>query len=117
MTFANAKEIVMGEVTCQGKPALFSELRLDSKTIPKPLHVYQVRHSDEDSMKAVTVEKQVMVNHRGTLITIDKLDLGRDGIYRLAPDDLNFRRDEIKSLEFFMQQHRIKSRMRDDHER
>jgi hypothetical protein len=117
MTLANAKEIVMGEVTCQGKPALFSELRLDSKTIPKPLYVYHVRHSDEDFLKAVTVEKKVAVNHRGTLITIDKLDLGPGGIYRLAPDDLNFRRDEVKSLEFFMQQHRIKPRVRDDHER
>jgi hypothetical protein len=116
MPLANAKEIVMGEVICQGKPALFSELRLDSKTIPRPLHVYHVRHSDEDWTKPVSVERQVVVNHYGTLITIDKLNLGKDGIYRLDKP-FDFDRNEIKTLEFFMQQHRVKPKARVSHER
>ncbi len=44
-------------VTLFGKPALFTPLRIDRKTVQEGLFAYDIRHSDDDG-NAVTVEKK-----------------------------------------------------------
>jgi len=62
-----------------GQPALLTEDRLDSESVPKGLHLYHVRHSDDDAGVPCTVEPVVRVNHYGAIITTDKIDFrGRD---------------------------------------
>jgi len=116
MGYADARDVIMCEVECQGKPALFSELRLDRKTIHRALHVYEVRHADDDCLKPASVERQVLVNFRGTLITTRPLDLGTEGCY-LLKEGFQFKRSNASTHDEFCSRYRIKEKARDSHER
>ena len=74
------------------KPALFSNGRVDRKTLPDGLYAYDLRGSDFDTGDPIAVEDKVSVNHAGTVILGEPLDLGDEG--RLMLDDnLNFAGD------------------------
>ena len=71
------------------KPALFSNGRVDRKTLPDGLYAYDLRGSDYDSGDPIALEEKVVVNHAGTVILGEPLELGDEG--RLMLDDnLNF---------------------------
>ena len=36
------------EVTIMGKPALFTDFRIDRTTVPEGVYRYELRHGDED---------------------------------------------------------------------
>ena len=116
MAYADAREIVMCEVSCQGLPALFSELRLDWATVPDRYFVYEVRHADADVLRPVSVEEHVSANFRGTLITQRPLCLGRKGCYDLK-QPFDFKKASITTLEGFCARSRINEKARDCHER
>ncbi len=61
-----------------GKEMLFSNARLTRADIPAGWHVYHLRTSD-DGDRFCTVEETVMVNHGGSLISREALDLGPRG--------------------------------------
>lgn len=53
----------------------FIDLRIDPATIPKDKYVYHCRHDDDgDWTTPVTIEKRVLVNFCGTLITETEID-------------------------------------------
>jgi hypothetical protein len=116
MSGADARQIVMCEVACQGVPALFSELRLERSTIPGKLNVYEVRYADTDVLTPACVERRVYANFRGTLITTRPLNLGRGGRYRLK-EPLRFSRANVMPLEEFCARYRVRHKERESHER
>ena len=72
-----------------GKPALFTDLRVDRSTVPAGYHVYDVRGSDSDCGKLNTLERRVLVNHAGTVVTFEPL-LGETQEYRKCNNKFNF---------------------------
>ena len=50
-------------------------------------HYYEIREDDDGCGDPVTLEAGVMVNHFGTLISDDAIDLGPDGYLILTEDE------------------------------
>ena len=67
------------EITVCGKPALFTSIRIKRDTIPDGLYVYDVRHDDECQGIPCEIAPFVMVNHWGTIILAEPLELPDDG--------------------------------------
>lgn len=95
----DAREEEFERVELFGKPALFTNSRIDRTTVPKGLHCYDLRGSDNDPGRPVTVEPKVGVNHAGTVITAEPVDMkGKD--YRPIRGKLNFLGDEAGVMDF-----------------
>ena len=68
---------------------LHADYRVDRRTIPKALFVYDLRGSDYDCGEAVYVEPFVLVNNAGTLISNKEIDFGTK-TYRKIKNKMNF---------------------------
>ena len=65
------KDIIAFEIVRIGgsKDVLFTFKRIDPKTIPDGLYVYDIRHDDDSLGDPVTIEAKVLVNWYGSIIT------------------------------------------------
>ncbi len=78
MTF-NAMTERYEEITVCGKPALFTSIRIKRDTVPDGLYAYDVRHDDECRGIPCEIAPFVMVNHWGTIILAEPLELPNNG--------------------------------------
>ena len=79
------------EVEIFGKPALFSNGRVAAADIPEGMFRYNLRGSDYDPGMPICIEQHVAVNHAGTILINQELDLGEDGRLMFTEDaGLNF---------------------------
>jgi hypothetical protein len=101
----NAREEDFEHVELFGKPALFTNSRVVRSSVPKGFYCYDLRGSDYDPGKPVTVENIVAVNHAGTVLTPEPVDIPKEGFRRLK-DGLNFL-GECLSLDDFCEEHGI----------
>lgn len=91
MAFFNAMAEQFDEITVCGKPALFTSIRLDRNTIPDCLYAYDVRHDDDCLGIPCEIAPYVLVNHWGTIILAEPLELPDDGRrYIDEEDDWNY---------------------------
>lgn len=72
-----------------GKPALFTNSRIDRDTMPEGFYCYDLRGSDYDPGKPVTVEKSVSVNFAGAVLMPESLDFKGKELRRVS-GKLNF---------------------------
>ena len=77
------------EVEIFGLPALFSNGRIPQEKVPEGLYCYDLRGSDYDPGEPVTVERRVIVNHAGAVLTLLPLPIPDRGYLRLG-EGLNF---------------------------
>lgn len=68
-----------------GTPALFTNERLTKESIPDGLHLYHLRHSD-DASRFSSLEKFVMVNFGGCVITKEPIELGENDCITFCDD-------------------------------
>ena len=59
-------------------------VRVKEEERKKEWNYYDNRHADDDGFEPVTVEGEVRVNHFGTLVTKEPINLGRDGYKNLS---------------------------------
>lgn len=90
-----------------GKPALFTEERIDRDGVPGNLYMYETR-SAEGFGDPLMLEPFVMVNFAGTVITTEPLDFGGEKFLSLGEcgsDDyaLNFVGEEMNMQEWLAQ--------------
>lgn len=52
-----------------GKPVLFTNARVDKATVPEGWYRYNIRGSDYDPGSFGTLEREVGVNHAGTILS------------------------------------------------
>ncbi len=90
------EEVVAGET-----PAIFTSLRLDREKLPQGVFAYDIRHADDDGMEAAEIAKFIMVNHMGTIITKEPLELDEHGSMILEGYDFYFA-DRSITLEQFL---------------
>lgn len=67
------------QVTLLGKKALYAEERIPRSALPQGLYAYDLRGSDYDFNRPVTLENRVAVNHAGTIITAQPILLPEQG--------------------------------------
>ena len=87
------------EITVLGKPALFTSNRLDRSTILDGLYAYDVRHDDDCQGIPCEIAKHIMVNHWGTILLAEPLQLPERGFLLLDADtDWNYAPIDHKPL-------------------
>jgi len=86
-----------------GNPALFTSSRIDRLTVPKGFSCYDLRGSDYDPSRPVTVQNFVVVNHAGTVLTPTPVTIPEEGFRRLR-GKLNFC-GEYMTLSEFCEEH------------
>ena len=94
-----------------GKPALFSNGRIDRDKLPEGLYVYDLRGSDYDPGMPVTLESHVTVNHAASVITAAPIELPEQGFLYLGEDGLNFTGGEQTVKEFWHAQYPEKAKL------
>lgn len=101
----NARKEEYEHIRLFGKPALFTSSRIDWVTVPKGFFRYDLRGSDYDPGRPVTIENMVVVNHAGTVLTPTQVTIPEEGFRRLR-GKLNFL-DEYLTLAEFCEEHGI----------
>ena len=99
------------EVELFGKPALFSNGRIDRDKLPEGLYVYDLRGSDYDPGLPVTIQENVVVNHAATVIAAAPIELPEQGFLYLGEDGLNFTGGEQTVKEFLHAQYPEKAKL------
>ena len=89
-----------------GKPALFSNFRIDRSTVPDGWFCYDVRGSDNDPGRLVTLEVSVIVNHAGTILSPEEITFPKGKNYRLIKEKINFL-EECVGIAEFCEQHQL----------
>lgn len=103
----DAKKLTYQEVTILGKPALFTECRLDRTTVPEGVYRYELRHADEDWGEPITLSRSILVNYYGTVLTREPFQLPVEGWIPLASDSLSFQDGGCRTLAEFQQKYPI----------
>ena len=79
------------EIELFDKPGLFSNGRIVRDNLPEDVYCYDLRGSDYDPGEPVCVEEQVVVNHAGSVLLTEPLELAEDGRLILTEEEgLNF---------------------------
>ena len=99
------------EIELFGKPALFSNGRIDRDKLPEGLYAYDLRGSDYDPGMPVTLESHVTVNHAASVITAAPIELPEQGFLYLGEDGLNFTGGEQTVKEFWHAQYPEKAKL------
>lgn len=87
-----------------GKKVLFTSERIRDADLPKGIYKYEIRHDDECQGIMCEIAKRIFVNHWGTILSKEEIDLGDEG-YRLIDEDkdVNFSNDQPLTLKKFIQ--------------
>ena len=85
----NAREEEYEYVELFGKPALFTNSRIDRDTVPEGWYAYDLRGSDYYPREPATVEPHVVVNHAGTILTHEPISFPKEG-FRNLKGELDF---------------------------
>lgn len=81
-----------------GRPVLFTNLRLDRDTVPEGLFCYDVRDSDNLDGSFAEIAPFVRVNHWGTILCREPFQLDGTGSY--YPDDWSFLGESMDAFAF-----------------
>lgn len=73
----SAKEAMRNKI--KAKPALFTNFRIKRDTVPDGLYAYDVRHDDDCRGIPCEIAPFIMINHWGTIILAEPLELPNDG--------------------------------------
>lgn len=101
-TRADARAVSYEEACFQDVPGLFTSLRVDRKTLPDGVHLYEIR---EEGGVPCQLAKGIAVDHYGTLITTDPIQLPADGYLSFQPEELVLAGGAPTTLDRFQEAH------------
>ena len=79
------------EIELFEKPGLFSNGRIARDNLPEGVYCYDLRGSDDDPGEPVSVEEKVLVNHAGSVLLTEPLELPETRYLMLTEEEgLNF---------------------------
>lgn len=105
MSRENAMTAAFEEVTVYGQPALFTSLRIDRGTVPDGLYLYELRHADEDWSDPCQLARGILVNHYGTVLTREPIQLPIEGALNMNPGDFNFSDGGCRTVAAFQEKY------------
>ncbi|MDE6788294.1 MAG: hypothetical protein K2J47_03115 [Ruminococcus sp.] len=87
-------------IEIEGQTAMFTNSRMTDADVPKGLHCYHLRHDDNGNFCAL--EKSVAVNHAGSVIVREPIELGENSCISLNNENTpNFTGETTLMEEFF----------------
>ena len=86
-----------------GQPAIFTDLRIEHKSVPDGYHLYEIRHTDDDWGEPCQLARNIMVNYYGTIITNTPIQLPPDGMLDFDSEQFLYTDEEWNTLEKFME--------------
>lgn len=87
-------------IEIEGKTALFTNSRMIDADVPKGLYCYHLRHGDDGNF--CTLEKNITVNHAGSVIVKEPIELGENGCISLNNESApNFTGETTLMEDFF----------------
>ena len=102
----DAKKEHFQEITVLGKPALFHDLRIDRDSVPKGLYLYEVRADDYGKWDPVQIAKGVFINHFGSIITREPIELPPDGHLDIDPEkDWSYAGGDCRTVKEFQKKY------------
>ena len=81
------KEELFEPIKLFGKLVLFTPKRINEKDVPEGLYKYEVRHDDDDTGIMCQIAEFILVNHWGTILSIEPIDLGEVGIRNIDDEE------------------------------
>ena len=90
-------KVTLAGIPCLVAPCGYVEYDTYKDELPDGLHLYHIRHSDDDFDYPSTIEKFVCVNHYGLLLTPTELEIPVKGYIDLGHDDTERIYDVITS--------------------
>lgn len=100
MRQGNARNISYEMVRFQGSTALFTSLRVDRASVPEEIHQYEIREEGGDPCQ---LARRIAVDHYGTLLTSDPIQLPADEYLSFTPNELVYMEVKVARLEYFQQ--------------
>ena len=97
----NANEASYESFEILGHDALFTNLRIDRKSLPEGLFAYDLRDCDDCCGEPCELRNFVLVNHWGTVITKEPIEGASEGI-DLDEEDYNYLGEDM-TLENFLE--------------
>ena len=101
------------EITVCGKPALFTSARIQTNSVPDGWYCYDLRGSDDEPGEPVTIEPYVVINHAGSVLTHEKINIPGEGFLRRPLFDCGNVPENLSRL--FIRQVSVKSRLELNH--
>ena len=96
-----------------GKPALFTNARIDRATVPDGWHCYDIRGSDDDPGALCYLEEWVTVNHAGSVLMPEQLEFLKSGRIDIR-EELGFLDEGDMTLRKFCEEHGVQIPMEQD---
>ena len=96
----NVREEEFEHIELFGKPALFSNHRIDRDTVPEGFYLYDLRGSDNDPGRPITMENRVAVNHAGAVLTAEPVKFQKEKDYRRISGKINFLGEQLSLAQF-----------------
>ena len=101
----DAEKAVYQEATILGRPALFTECRIDRSTVPQGVYRYELRHGDEDWGESRELSRSLMVNFYGTVLVREPFQLPVEGWIPLESGSLSFQDGGCRTLAKFQRKY------------
>lgn len=102
-----ATELEYAEIKVGRMNALFTESRVDRKSVPLPLIKYEVRYGDERGYEQTVIREAVEENFLGTILAPWELGMDIHDEYALDDDDIDFYPDSTIDLFSFAKEQGI----------
>ena len=91
-----------------GHDCLYTDMRIDRRSMPKGMYAYDLRHGDDGI--PCTLEKHVVVNHFGTVLSTRPFSLPKEGYKCIGEDDYSFSGLPECTLADYMKSHPPKNK-------
>ena len=117
----NAMKEEFEDVTVLEHPMLFTNGRVNRKTVPDGLYLYEVRHDDDQQGEPVEIANWILVNHWGTLISDKPIRLepnaAGNNAYRLIDpeNDWNYE-GTVSTVKEYMERSPVLNHKEQEHE-
>ncbi|MCM1298955.1 MAG: hypothetical protein NC203_07835 [Firmicutes bacterium] len=95
----NANETGYERFEILGHDALFTNMRIDRKSLPEGIYGYDLRDSDDCNGEPSELRNYVMVNHWGTVLVKEPIEGADKGIV-LEEGDYSYLGDDMTIEEF-----------------
>lgn len=92
-------EISFELITMLDKPVLFIDSRINKDLVPSGLYVYDLRETD-DGGRAGEIKEHIMVNHYGTIICKEPIELSDGDCKFITEDDYGFEGEDMTLLDY-----------------
>lgn len=106
----NANEETYEMLEICGQTVLFTSARIDRKTIPNELYAYDLRHDDGCQGNICEIKPLVAVNHWGTIICKEPIEMNEHGYRLVAEEEYNYIGESV-TLEDFQEEQSLEMEM------